>query len=277
MRIDAHQHFWTLARGDYGWLTDETHPRIYRDFGPSDLEPLLKENGIQRTILVQAAPTADETAFLIKLAQATPFVAGVVGWVDLEADDATAVIERLSDEALLLGIRPMLQDIADDDWILSPRLDPALRCLTDMQLCFDALIKPRHLRMLLKFMDRYPDLPVVIDHGAKPDIARGSFEPWAADIRDLARAAPVMCKLSGLASEVGENWSAEQLKPYADVLLECFGADRLMWGSDWPVLNEVGTYRSWCRAAGKLTESLSDSEQEKIFGGTAAKFYGLVV
>ena len=277
MRIDAHQHFWTLARGDYAWLTDETHPRIYRDFGPADLEPLLRENAIQRTILVQAAPTTAETEFLIKLARTTPFVAGVVGWVDLEADDATAVIERLADDALLLGIRPMVQDIADDNWMLSPRLAPALRRLCDAQLCFDALVKPRQLRVLLQFMERYPDLPVVIDHGAKPDIAYGGFDQWAADIGALARSAPVMCKLSGLASEAGENWSADQLKPYADVLLESFGADRLMWGSDWPVLNEVGTYKSWCRAAGKLIESFPDTEQEKIFGGTAAKFYGLVI
>ena len=275
MRIDAHQHFWSLARGDYGWLTDEAHPRIYRDFGPPDLEILLRENAIQRTILVQAAPTAAETDFLIGLARKTHFVAGVVGWVDLEARAAPAVIERLAVEELVLGIRPMIQDIADDNWMLSPVLEPALRCACEARLRFDALVKPRHLPVLLTFLQRNPDLAVVVDHGAKPEIRTGQMAQWVRDIRALARETPAFCKLSGLASEAGEDWTVEQLKPFVDVLLEAFGPDRLMWGSDWPVLNEVGSYTVWCRAVEKLLQSLSEAERQKVFGDTAAQFYGL--
>jgi len=275
MRIDAHQHFWSLARSDYGWLTDEAHPRIYRDFGPPDLEILLRENAVQRTVLVQAAPTAAETEFLIGLARKTHFVAGVVGWVDLAAKAAPAVIERLAVDELVLGIRPMIQDIADDDWMLSPVLGPALRCAREARLRFDALVKPRHLPVLLTFLERNPDLLVVVDHGAKPEIRTGQIAQWARDIRALARETPAFCKLSGLAGEAGEDWTVEQLKPFVDILLEAFGPDRLMWGSDWPVLNEVGTYAAWCRATEKLLQSLSEAERQKVFGDTAAQFYGL--
>ena len=220
MRIDAHQHFWRMDRGDYGWLTPKDHPKIARDFSPAELAPLLAAGRIDKTVLVQAAPTEAETQFLLELAAATPFVAGVVGWVDFEAPDAAARIARLSANSRLVGLRPMIQDIADVEWMLRPELAPALDAMQRGDLCFDALVKPRHLPALAEFLDRYPDLAVVIDHGAKPDIAGSGLDMWATYIRHIAKSSKAFCKLSGLASEAGPGWSAATLKPYVDVLLE---------------------------------------------------------
>ena len=274
-RVDAHQHFWRLSRGDYAWLTPADFPRIARDFLPADLAPLLQAAKIDKTVLVQAAPTTAETAFLLELAHATPFVGGVVGWVDFEAPDADSQIVGLAADSRTVGVRPMIQDIADPDWMLKPALKPAIDAVIRSDLCFDALVKPRHLPALREFLERYPDLSVVIDHGAKPDIAGLGHELWSMLMRDIARNTGARCKLSGLASEAGAGWTAQGLKLYVDVLLENFGASRIMWGSDWPVLNEVGDYGSWLTACETLTRQLSPTERDSIFGGTAAAFYGL--
>jgi L-fuconolactonase len=275
MRIDAHQHFWRLSRGDYGWLNAAGFPKITRDFLPDDLAPSLKRAAIDKTILVQAAPTEEETVFLLQLAQATPFVAGVVGWVDFDANDAAERIASLAANSALVGLRPMIQDIAETEWMLRPELAPALEAMQRHALRFDALVKPPHLPALAEFLDRYPDLPVVVDHGAKPDIASLELEHWAMLMRHIAKNSNARCKLSGLAFEAGPGWNAQGLKLYVDVLLECFGPSRLMWGSDWPVLNEVGDYESWLAACETLTEHLAPSEREELFGGTAASFYGI--
>jgi len=271
----AHQHFWRIGRGDYGWLTQAEHPKIARDFLPDDLAPLLAKAKITKTVLVQAAPTEAETAFLLELAGATPFVAGVVGWVDFDAADAAARIARLCANPKVLGLRPMIQDIADNEWMLRPGLAPAFDAMQRGSLRFDALVKPRHLPALAEFLDRNPELPVVIDHGAKPDIAGLGLELWAGYIRHIAKNSRASCKLSGLASEAGPAWRVETLKPYVDVLLSAFGPSRLMWGSDWPVLNEVGDYARWLDAAEALTAGLSSAERAAIFGGSAVSFYGL--
>jgi len=273
IRIDAHQHFWKVARGDYGWLA--AYPKIARDFLPGDLSPLLAEARIDQTILVQAAPSESETEFLLEIAQATPFVGGVVGWVALDASDAPNQIARLAAHAKLVGLRPMMQDLPDDEWMLQPALAPALDVMKRVDLCFDALVKPRHLPALTEFLERHDKLPIVIDHGAKPDIARDGIERWALTMRHIASNSRALCKLSGLASEAGPGWNAQILKPYFDVLLESFGPSRLMWGSDWPVLNDVGDYASWLDLAETLTRQLTSSERDAIFGGTAASFYGL--
>ncbi len=275
MRIDAHQHFWRITRGDYGWLTPTDHPAICRDFLPNDLEPLLRDARVDRTVLVQAAPTTAETEFLLDLARQTPFVGGVVGWVDLQSEDAAPSIARLATSGKLVGLRPMIQDIADDRWMLSSKLAPALTAMEESNLVFDALIKPRHLPVLADFLGRYPKLRVVVDHGAKPDIASVNLLSWTTGIREIARTSRAYCKLSGLVTEAGRSWSIQSLRPCADVLLDAFGADRLMWGSDWPVLNEASDYLSWMHAADVLTERLSSNERDAIFGGTAATFYGL--
>ncbi len=274
MRIDAHQHFWRLARGDYGWLTAALAP-IYRDHEPADLEPLLEAVRIDRTVLVQAAPTDAETDFLLRLAETTDFVAGVIGWVDFEATDAAHRIAALAARPKLLGLRPMIQDLPNDRWMLSDAIQPALTAMADEGLTFDALVKPRHLPILSEFAARHPALDIVIDHAAKPDIAAGSLDDWARDIRHLAAETRLVCKLSGLVTEATPGWSAETLRPYVDVLLEAFGADRLMWGSDWPVVNLNGSYATWMTTAETLLGDLSDAEREAIFGGTASVFYGL--
>ena len=274
MRIDSHQHFWTLARGDYDWLTSDL-AAIHRDHAPADLEPLLKTAHIDRTVLVQAAPTVAETDFLLRLAESTPFVAGVVGWVDFEADDAAHRIAALAARENLVGLRPMIQDIADDRWMLGAAIRPAVEAMADEGLTFDALIRPRHIPILGEFAALYPALDIVIDHAAKPDIAAGGLGDWARDIRKLAAETRLVCKLSGLVTEAAPGWSAQTLRPYVDVLVDAFGADRLMWGSDWPVLNLNGDYAAWMATAEQLLAGLSDTEREAIFGGTASVFYGL--
>ena len=275
MRVDAHQHFWKIARGDYWWLTKDRFPQLYRDFLPADLKPLLEECKIDKTVLVQGAQTVDETKFLLGIADATPIVAGVVGWVDFEAKDAPALIAGLAKNKKLLGLRPMLQDLTDDNWILKPNLKPALEAIPKNGLRFDALIFPRHLAVIRKFLDQNPDLPVVIDHGAKPEIAKGEIRSWEAAMRAIARETRAVCKLSGLATEAGPKWNADTLMPYIEVLIDAFGPKRLMWGSDWPVLNVAGEYTQWFKIADGFTKHLSAGDRAEIFGGTAARFYGI--
>lgn len=273
-RIDAHQHFWDLARGDYGWLTPDLGP-IHRDFGPADLAPLLAARGIGRTVLVQAAPTEAETRYMLELAARTPFVAGVVGWTDFEAPDAPARIAGLAETPGLVGLRPMIQDIPDPDWMLRTDMEPAFRALAATGLGFDALVLPRHLPTLLRLLDRHPGLRTVIDHGAKPAIRDDGFAAWAPLMRRLARETAACCKLSGLATEDGPGWTPDRLRPYVDHLLDCFGPERLIWGSDWPVLTLAGSYQAWHEAATGLLSDLDPPAHAAVFGGNAAAFYRL--
>jgi L-fuconolactonase len=275
MRIDAHQHFWRLARGDYGWLSPALAP-IYRDFGIEDLKPHLAAAGISGTVLVQAAPSEAETEFLLGLAaESGGLVKAVVGWIDFDARDAPRRLERLARNPLLRGVRPMMQDIPDTDWMLDPALDPAFRAVIDLGLCFDALVQPRHLTNLRRLLDRYPALDLVIDHAAKPRIAANEREPWVADMRGLARATGASCKLSGLVTEAVARWSVADLQPYADHLLDCFGGERLIWGSDWPVLGLAGGYERWWTATEALLLPLDAASRERVLGENAARFYGI--
>jgi L-fuconolactonase len=273
--VDAHHHVWSLARGDYGWLTPKLAP-IHRDFSLADFAPLCEAAGVTATVLVQAAPTLAETEYLLQLAgDSDGVVKGVVGWVDLAARDAIPTLNRLARNPLLKAVRPMLQDLPDDAWILQASVGRALAALPRIGLRFDALVKPAQLPALLLLLDRHPDLAVVIDHGAKPDIAGGMWEPWARSMRVAAANPRVRCKLSGLATEAGENWTIDTLRPYVDHLLECFGAQRLMWGSDWPVVNLSGSYQRWFAATVALLAGLTPQERKAIMGETARKFYGL--
>jgi L-fuconolactonase len=275
MRIDAHQHFWRPSRGDYGWLTPEAHPAICRKFLPQDLAPLLEDAGVERTILVQAAPTLAETEYLLGLAAETPFVAGVVGWADLDAPNAAQQISALAQQPKLVGLRPMLQDLDDDAWILRPAVGKSLDAMEAAGMRLDALVTPRHLPHLTRCLAARPGLRVVIDHGAKPDIAVSALGDWAAQMRAIATDTSAFCKLSGLVTETGGKWTEDTLRPYVEVLLEAFGPARLMWGSDWPVVNEAGGYAAWHSAAAALTEGCSQDERDLIFGGTAQTFYGI--
>jgi L-fuconolactonase len=279
MRIDAHQHYWRLARGDYGWLTPALAP-IHRDFAPADLAPELATAGIAGTVLVQAAPTAAETAYLLELAAATPSVRGVVGWVDLAGADAAARLSALTRAGRLVGIRPMLQDIADTDWVLQPPVLAGLRAASALGLVLDALIQPRHLAAVDALAAALPDLTIVIDHAAKPDIARwpaggAAFAGWRDGLNRLARSPRVACKLSGLPTEARADWRSTDLAPYVDVLLTLFGPERLMFGSDWPVVNLAGGLARWHDAARALTAHLPTPALAAIFGDTARRIYRL--
>lgn len=272
MRIDAHQHFWATSRGDYGWLTPESGA-LWRDFGPDDLAPLLVAGSIDRTILVQAAPSEAETAYLLDIARKTPFVAGVVGWTDFAAPDAAGKIATMAADPLLLGLRPMVQDIADDNWLARPDLAPAFSALIECGLVFDALVLPRHLGPLLRVLERHPGLNVVVDHAAKPHIADGAFDPWRADMARVAAHANVMCKVSGLVTEAAGEWKPADLAPVTDHLIAVFGAERLIFGSDWPVCTLRAGYGQWLDCAEGLLAGLSPAQKRAVFGGNAARIY----
>jgi len=275
MRVDAHHHVWTLARADYGWLTPALAP-IYRDYTMADMAPLASRAGVGATVLVQAAPTVAETRFLLDVARGSGGLArGVVGWVDLAAPDALATLRDLARDPLLKSIRPMLQDLADPDWILGDAVQPALAALPALGLRFDALVRPPQLPALLTLLDRHPELDVVVDHGGKPPIATGARDPWRALIRGVAAHPRAHCKLSGLATEAQPGWSDADLQPYAEHLLDCFGPDRLMWGSDWPVVELGGGYTRWRAATLALLAGLAPRERDAVLGDTARRFYAL--
>jgi len=272
MQIDSHQHFWRLERGDYGWLTPAL-AAIHRDYGPDDLAPILARHEIAKTILVQAAPTVAESEFMLALAERTPFVAGVVGWVDFTAPDAPDVIARLAANRLLVGLRPMVHDIADPKWLLRPDLAPAVAAMVAHDLVFDALVRPRHLSALRAFIERFPSLAVVVDHGAKPEIASRVEASWRTDLRAIAANNHVVCKLSGLITEAAPDWRPDHVLPYIDRLLQLFGPGRLLWGSDWPVVNLAGGYDVWWALTSEALQDLTHEQRANVLGGNAARVY----
>lgn len=274
--IDAHHHLWQLSRGDYPW-PDESVAPIFRDFLTGDFDALPDAAGIARTVLVQATDTIAETEFLLGLAAGWGKVAAVVGWVDLAAPDAIETITRLAQNPLLKSLRPMLQNIDDTDWILRPEVQPALAHMAKTGMRFDALIQPRHLPNIARLAQLYPNLRIVIDHIAKPAMG-GGRQPdaaWSDGIRNAAAMPNVWCKLSGMITEIGPEWQLADLQPFAALVLEAFGPERVMWGSDWPVVNLAGDYRRWIEATPALLRHMPQSDQDRIFSGSAAAFYGL--
>jgi L-fuconolactonase len=273
-RIDSHVHFWALARGDYGWLTPDLAP-LYRDFGSADLAPLIAATGIDAIVLIQAAPSEAETRYLLDQVARFDRVTGVVGWVDMAADDAPSRIVALARDKRLKGIRPMIHDIPETDWMLRPELGPAFRAAVAHDLAFDALVRPAHLPALRRLVDRHPDLRIVIDHGAKPAITGDQFDDWAQAMTGFARDTPVFCKLSGLVTESGADWTEDRLRPYVDHLVAAFSPSRLLWGSDWPVVTLAASYDTWWASANRLLVGLDEHGHDRIFGGSAAEFYRL--
>jgi L-fuconolactonase len=272
LRIDSHQHFWSIARGDYGWLTPDLPP-VYRDFLPRDLRPLLRDASMDATVLVQAAPSIAETDFLLSIADETDFVAKVVGWIDMEDRSHLSHLHRFAKHPKFAGRRPMVQDQADPDWILRPALAWAFDAMTDLGLTFDALGFPVHGQRFLRVFEKHPDLKAVVDHGLKPDIRGGAFSVWADEVRRIAQNTNATCKLSGLVTEAGRDCTPATLRPYIACILDAFGADRTMWGSDWPVLNLASGYAAWHKLAIDMVPDAQD--RDKIFGGTATRFYGI--
>jgi L-fuconolactonase len=273
-KVDSHQHFWRRDRGDYGWLTPDLTP-IYKDYMPEHLDNLLASAGINRTVIVQAAPTDAETDFLLNLAEETDFVIGVVGWVDMESPLAIDRLKALSKNPYFKGVRPMIQDIKDPNWMLGKQQQRVFNAVSDLDLCFDALIRPQHINALLSLLQKNPQLKTVVDHAAKPNIASGGFPEWASRMKEIACNTNAHCKISGLITEAGENASYEMLTPYVEFLLKHFTANRLMWGSDWPVINLAKDYGSWASWCQKTFAKLSSLEQNSIWSGTAINFYNL--
>ena len=272
--IDAHQHYWDPARGDYFWLTPDL-AALYRRFGPADLAPLLAEHGVAGTILVQAAPTIAETDYMLAIADATPSVLGVVGWVDFEDASHLAHLERFARHPKFKGLRPMIQDIADPDWMLRRDLDWAFEAMIGHDLAFDALTHPKHLPNLLALLKRHEGLRCVIDHASKPAVSRGEFEPWASDMARLAGETQAFVKFSGLVTEAGAGWRIDDLAPFATHLLAKFGPQRMIFGSDWPVCKLAASYGAWFETARELTAHLGEACRADIFGGVAARAYRL--
>lgn len=276
MIVDSHQHFWDLARGDYTWLTPDAGV-LYRSFLPEDLAGTLGAHGVSATVLVQAAATEAETRFLLLLAGAHPFIGGVVGWVDFERLDVSALMAGISaaSDGKLKGLRPMIQDIADPDWVMRPTLDAAFEAIAARDLVFDALVRPKHLGALRERLVRHPTLRTVLDHAGKPDIAHGEFDTWARDIERIARDTSSCCKLSGLLTEAGEQWSLEKVAPYVAHAFSCFGANRILWGSDWPVVTAVASYGDWLGISRQLVERFAAGRERDIFAANACRLYGL--
>jgi L-fucono-1,5-lactonase len=279
IRIDAHQHYWQPKRGDYDWMPMD-NAILARAYAPLDLAPHLAAFDIGKTVLVQAAATVCETEYLLGIADASDSVAGVVGWVDFEQPRHFEHLKRLSAHPKFLGVRPMIQDIADVDWMLRDDVQWGFRAIRDLDLTLDALGFPIHLQNFLTILTRYPEMRVVLDHCMKPcirDHARGPrvFRDWADGIARIAGDTGAYCKFSGLVTEAGDGWSIDVIRPYADHILQCFGPERLMWGSDWPVCRLQASYARWHQTAMALTDHLGHAGQVRIFGGTAAEFYRL--
>ncbi|MFT4960190.1 MAG: L-fuconolactonase [Paracoccaceae bacterium] len=275
-RIDAHQHYWAPARGDYDWMPMD-NAVLARTYEPRDLEPSLKRHDIDKTILVQAAATVLETDFILGIAAATDSVAGVVGWIDFENPDDLAHLQRFAKHPKFCGVRPMIQDIADINWMLRDDVQWGFQALVDLDLTLDALGFSRHLANFHTILTRYPDLRVVIDHCMKPQIRNhpSDWQSWRDGMTRLAKDTNAYVKLSGLVTEANDSWSIDDLRPYANLVLSEFGANRVMWGSDWPVCQLQASYNQWLATAQDLTDDLTKVEKNRIFGGTAIDFYRL--
>jgi len=276
MRIDSHQHYWKVERGDYQWMTRAV-PVLYRDYLPSDLRPCLLRHNIQKTVLVQAAQTVAETDFLLGLAAEDDSIAGVVGWLDMEDPDFPAQFDRYRKMPKFIGLRPMLQDIPDDRWILRPNVLSALEVVAESDFPFEFLTYPRHLPFVLEVLESVPRLRAVIDHISKPEIRSGKLDPWRSWITRLAERPNLYCKLSGMITEADHrHWSPGDLRPYVNHVIQCFGFDRVMFGSDWPVCLCAGSYDEVIGALGEVLSSQLDADTEsKLFGENAIRFYKL--
>lgn len=276
MRIDAHQHFWRLANPFCDWPTPAER-KIYADFELADLEPLLTAHDITGTVLVQAAPALEETHYLLNLAEKSSFVKAVIGWIDFTAPSAVHDLELLAYHPLFRGVRPMLQSIPDPAWMLDPAFGSVYERLVEFGLTFDALILPAHLIHLRELAARYPDLSIVIDHAAKPAIRDGAeaLDGWSRGMSRLAEHGNVSCKISGLLTEAQPGANLDDLRPWLDRLYAAFGPERLLWGSDWPVLLMAESYAGWLALCESWLSDKPADARELIFGKTACRIYGL--
>jgi len=275
VRIDSHQHFWKYDPSEYGWI-DDRMAVLKRDFLPEQLRPELEQAGFDACVAVQARQTLEETRWLLELADRHAFIAGVVGWVDLSVDDVAGQLERFAGKRKLVGIRHIVQGEPDDRFLLRPDFCRGIEVLQTRSLAYDILIYPRHLKIATEFARRFPGMRLVLDHLAKPDLKGGDTSAWARELRALAALPHVSCKLSGLVTEADwQRWTPEQIRPCLEVAYECFGPERLMIGSDWPVCTLAADYARTMGVVLDFLERRAPAEREGILGGNAARFWKL--
>lgn len=279
LRIDAHQHFWDRQKPefDYSWLDATTHQTIAESHLPVDLQPLLEDNQLDGSIVVQTQHCLAENDWALDLCESNPWILGVVGWVDLASDDCEQQVERYRSDSRFVGIRHVVQD-EPDDFLIHPEVLRGLNTLQRMQVPFDLLVYPRQLKHGLTVAQKYPDLKIVLNHLGKPNIKQGkaAAPDWSDSFLELAKFPNVFCKLSGLATEADwQTWSPEQLTPYLETAINAFGVQRCMFGSDWPVCRLAGSYRDIYSTFDRFAQNLTQEEQEYVFGLTACRFYGI--
>jgi len=275
MKIDSHHHFWRYTPSEFGWI-DQSMQTIARDFLPGDLSVEIQAAGIDQAISVQARQTMEETQFLLQCAADNEFIAGVVGWAPLAERSLRTTLDELADNPKLKGIRHVVQDEPDDQFILGEAFNAGVSLLKEYELAYDILIFERQLQPSVEFVDRHPNQVFVLDHIAKPKVSEGTLQPWGKLLKQLAERENVYCKWSGVVTEADwQGWNLETLRPYFDLTLEAFGPNRMMFGSDWPVCLLATEYRRWLNASSQLTASLSPTEQQMFYGGTATKAYSL--
>jgi L-fucono-1,5-lactonase len=275
MRLDSHQHFWKYNPAHQVWMTDQMAV-LRRDYLPPELEPLLKAVGFDGTVAVQARQMIEETEWLLQLADQHDSIRGVVGWVDLGSPALRAQLERYARHPKLVGVRHVVHDEPDDQFMLLPDFRRGIGQLREFDLTYDLLLFPKHLPAAAKLVAEFPEQPFVLDHIAKPAIRERLVSPWKEDLRRLARFPNVCCKLSGMVTEAEwKRWTQADFSPYLDVVLEAFGPERVMIGSDWPVCTLSGDYRSTMRIVMDYVERFSPKTREAILGGNCARFYGI--
>jgi L-fuconolactonase len=274
-RIDAHHHFWKYSRGEYPWMSEKMD-LLRRDFLVEDLTAMLRQNNIDAAITVQARQSVRETEWLLQLANSNPCICGVVGWAPLSDRQVAADLEKFACNPRLKGMRHVLHDEPDENYILRKDFNCGVGLLAGLNLRYDILIFERHLPQAIEFVDRHPKQIFVLDHIAKPRIKERIISPWRENINELAKRKNVYCKLSGMVTEADwTDWKEDDLWPYFEAVLEAFGAGRLMWGSDWPVVLLASSYARWMDVSLKMISALSIPEQKAILGGTAIQAYGL--
>ena len=273
MITDSHQHFWQVGRFDYPWMTSDLGV-LYRDYLPDELAPILNKNGVSKTVLVQASNSVAESRWLLSLADAHSFIAGVVGWVDLMSPEIDAQLDELTAYPTFKGVRHLVESEPHDDWLVQPAVLSGLRRLSIHGLSYDLLVHTRHLKYVPQVAESCPELALVIDHLAKPPIAKNEIKQWSEEFKPLASFANIYCKLSGLVTEANwTSWQTDDLRPFVDVALESFGADRLMFGSDYPVCLLAASYDRVLESFQQILKDLSGPDREKIFSTNATKFY----
>lgn len=275
MRIDSHQHFWRYDAAEYAWI-DDSMSALRRDFLPSDARREMNLAGIDACVAVQARQTLAETRWLLELADENAFVAGVIGWIDLQAPDAAAQLEPFVSQPKFVGVRHIVQSEADDCFMLRPAFCRGISLLADRDLTYDILIYPRHLRVAAELVSRFPRQRFVLDHLAKPNIRTGEIHEWERGVRELAAFPLVFCKLSGLVTEADwTSWTPDDLRAYFDVAFDCFGASRLLFGSDWPVCSVAAEYRKVVSVVENYMADRSEVDRKAVMGGNAARLWRL--